>query len=162
MTTPNDKYSAALEAVKQWREIALIHPSLSRWLPIYDTFDELLQPSPPVADGEVDDAVKYLRAEMAKGFYSMKEDQDAIEILIRAAQHPQREEFTDELIDLLHIMWDGYKNGTPAYEYDFDNSPGGFLGNAFHIEDVKETRICEILNKYRPVKTLPSPPKAEK
>lgn len=79
-----------------------------------------------------------------------------------SAQHPQREEFTDELIDLLHIMWDGYENGTPAYEYDFDNSPGGFLGNAFQISDDKETRICEILNKYRPVKTLPSPPKAEK
>lgn len=48
MTDIKTRRAAALEAVKQWREIALIHPPLSRWLPIYDTFDDLLQPSPPV------------------------------------------------------------------------------------------------------------------
>lgn len=161
----------------------------------YSLVAELLQPSPPVAAGEVDaryKADKYLHelqhgrlssqdhnfdgellnpvfdtgaehaqkvvAEILKRCSLSAYEVDQIRIFFKAAQQP-RQEFTDELIDLLHIMWDGYENGQPCYEFSDDGEQEGFLGNAFQIVDDKERRICEILNKHRPVKTLPSTPK---
>lgn len=153
--TMEQRKAAALEDIKLlWEKIPL---------EARDEFKgQLLQPSPPVDGSEVDDEDIYFCNEIADGLEKNNQLSAALHLrnVIRAAQHPQREEW----IDISTAPMDGTRVLVAIHEW---NKPQNKLivVEAFYdhgwvcMEDDGSRAQC-----YEPVKwqKLPSPPKAEK